>query len=221
MGHKMDSFLTQYLSARLPLADVPELIGALAALARDGLSFERPGGQSIRLDRPPYPAKAEISRRITSRLLRLGFAESSPPRGPSKVQCLAGTRDGDINEPAWLVVTDEGLAFLKHIQVATDADVGTGDCGRPRWRAGRRELWFGRELVRRFRKAAPNQERLLTAFEESNWPAGLDDPLPSTHGIVASHRLRETVKRINRGLRCDLIHFGTDGSGKRACWRRL
>src|SRR5262249_44432444 len=51
------------------------------------------------------------------------------------------------------------------------------DARRPKWDADRRELWYGAVLCKRYRRPAPNQEKILAAFEEDGWPGRIDDPL--------------------------------------------
>lgn len=100
-----------------------------------------------------------------------------------------------------------------------DPNNGDAKRPRPRWDAVRRELWCGETLIKRFRRAAPNQERVLIAFEEAGWPEAIDDPLPQEDGVLASERLWQTIKQLNRTIKPPLIHFGGDGTGTRVCWR--
>lgn len=90
---------------------------------------------------------------------------------------------------------------------------------RPRWDAIRRELWCGKTLIKRYRRAAQNQERVLAAFEAAAWPDVIDDPLPEEDGIIARERMWDTIKQLNRTIKPPLIHFGSDGTGRRVCWR--
>ena len=55
----------------------------------------------------------------------------------------------------------------------------------PMFRCDRRELLFRNQVVKRFRLEAPNQERILIAFQEEAWPVRIDDPLPPRAGIDA------------------------------------
>lgn len=90
----------------------------------------------------------------------------------------------------------------------------------PSWDPDARVLTLGRIIVKKFRRAAPNQELVLCAFEESNWQRRIDDPLRPTRNIVSASRLHETAKSLNRSLQCPLIHFGGDGTGSGICWSR-
>ena len=89
---------------------------------------------------------------------------------------------------------------------------------RPHWDASRRELRLGVTILKRFRRPAPNQELILTAFEEQDWPERIDDPLPHSRQVDPRHRLHETIKSLNQGLKSGVIHFGGDGTGKGVLW---
>jgi hypothetical protein len=90
----------------------------------------------------------------------------------------------------------------------------------PRWDPALRELWWGDRLVKRFRVPSPNQELVLTAWEEDRWPVHLPDPLPVKAGINAKCRLQDTIKRLNRHQVHRLLRFAGDGSGHRIRWER-
>ncbi|HET6410120.1 MAG TPA: hypothetical protein VFG14_19680 [Chthoniobacteraceae bacterium] len=89
----------------------------------------------------------------------------------------------------------------------------------PCWDAGRRELRLGRQLIKRFRTRADNQELILLAFEEEGWPVSIHNPLPP-NGKDSADRLRAAIKRLNRHQRVPLLRFR--GNGEQAiCWDRL
>src|SRR5688572_24855803 len=52
------------------------------------------------------------------------------------------------------------------------------DAGKPQWYADRGTLEFQGRLVRRVDRQARNVRAVLAAFQESGWPARIDDPLP-------------------------------------------
>ncbi len=91
----------------------------------------------------------------------------------------------------------------------------------PRWNSTLRVLRFGGLVVKRFRQRSPNQEALLTAFEESGWPARMDDPLRPRGEPDPKQRLHFTIWRLNRNQVRNLIKFFGDGTGKGICWARL
>jgi hypothetical protein len=86
---------------------------------------------------------------------------------------------------------------------------------KPCWDAELRELWLGDVLVVRFRRLAPNQELLLSAFQEQGWVTRIDDPLPKSERD-SRERLRDTVKKLNR--HSGPIRFHLDGSGQGIFW---
>lgn len=88
----------------------------------------------------------------------------------------------------------------------------------PSWHPERRELYWNGTLIKRFKVPSPNQETVLTVFEEENWPIRIDDPLPVSDGVVPKRRLQDTIKSLNRNQRKSLIKFRGDGSGEGIMW---
>ena len=98
---------------------------------------------------------------------------------------------------------------------------GTGRNGEstsPRWDPDRRELCIDETVVKRFRWAAANQEAILAAFEEEDWPARIDDPLPPHPEQDSKRRLSDTIRCLNRKQIDPLIHFRGDGTGEGILW---
>lgn len=91
----------------------------------------------------------------------------------------------------------------------------------PHWDATSRTLWFGATLIKEFKVPAKNQELVLAAFEEQNWPQCIDDPLPPAPGIEPKRRLHDTIIRLNRSHKQRLMRFGGNGNGLAVKWRRL
>jgi hypothetical protein len=91
--------------------------------------------------------------------------------------------------------------------------------GRPEWVASARELRYGGSVVKRFRRMASIQQRILDAFEELAWPEWIDDPLPRDRYVKTKDRLREAVKSLNRRRIRPLIQFHVDVSESRVYWR--
>ncbi len=104
-----------------------------------------------------------------------------------------------------------------HSPVAVKIDAGSGRLS-PRWDAARRELRFGPHLIKAFRSPSPNQEMILTVFEEEGWPSRIDDPLPPHPEMLAQQRLHDTLKSLNRNQHQRLIRFVGDGTGQGVCW---
>ena len=88
----------------------------------------------------------------------------------------------------------------------------------PSWNRNSRTFWVGDELVKHFRVPSPNQEAVLDAFQEEDWPASIDDPLPPLMDQQPKLRLRDTIKRLNRNQATRLIRFHGDGTGQRVFW---
>ena len=141
-------------------------------------------------------------RRSFSRARNLFFTEQScfalSGKGASIAREMLGTTVTDA-----IGLTDSAC---RHVRV-------------PRWDAALRTLFWGELVVKQFRHVAPNQELLLTSFEELRWSRRIDDPLPREFGKDSKQRLHDTIKKLNRGQTHQLVHFYGDGSGCGACWR--
>jgi hypothetical protein len=87
----------------------------------------------------------------------------------------------------------------------------------PLWDSDRRELRLGELLIKSFRQPAPNQEIILSAFQEEGWPPRIDNPLPGNCSIDAVDRLHDAVKKLNRQANC-LVRFRSDGNGLGVQW---
>lgn len=96
---------------------------------------------------------------------------------------------------------------------------GAGDLSaRPHWEPDRHELRLGSVLVKQFKWPAMNQETILAAFQEEDWPFRIDDPLPPQPDQDAKRRLSDTIKCLNRKQKNRLIHFRGDGTGEGIIW---
>jgi hypothetical protein len=65
---------------------------------------------------------------------------------------------------------------------------------------------------------APNQEIILQAFQEENWPHCIDDPLPPQDNLPIKSRLLATIKSLNRSQVNPLILFHGNGNGVQVYW---
>ena len=74
-------------------------------------------------------------------------------------------------------------------------------------------------VVKRFRVPAPNQELILSVFEEERWPERLDDPLPASGGVDPRTRLHDAVNRLNRAQTNPLLRFHGNGTGTGISWK--
>jgi hypothetical protein len=91
-------------------------------------------------------------------------------------------------------------------------------CLVPRYEKENRMFRWGCLILKRFRQPAINQELILLAAEEMNWPEWFDDPLPRRSGVNPKVRLHDTIKDLNRRQIPHLVHFKGDGTGTRIGW---
>lgn len=73
-------------------------------------------------------------------------------------------------------------------------------------------------MVKQFRLPAPNQETILTAFQEESWPVRIDDPLPPKAEIDPKERLHNTIKALNRNQKQRRLKIKGDGTGEGVMW---
>ncbi|MBW3543604.1 MAG: hypothetical protein KY476_25415 [Planctomycetes bacterium] len=92
---------------------------------------------------------------------------------------------------------------------------------KPQWDPDRHELRVGRELVKVYKLPSPNQETILTAFEEEGWPPRVDDPLPPVLEMDSQRRLHDTIRSLNRKQKSRLLKFMGDGTGQGVRWEFL
>jgi hypothetical protein len=144
--------------------------------------------------------------------------EGAPP-GPR------GGRAGPPPHPDFLeggrpafALTSAGAALAKAMFCAAPAAARAGGPGgeRPCWRAADRELRFRGEVVLRFGRSAPNQERVLGALEELGWPPQIDNPLPLKKGKRQRKRLCDTLRHLSAAQRA--IHFRVSVDGRAVLW---
>ncbi len=91
----------------------------------------------------------------------------------------------------------------------------------PRWDVGLRKLQLGETLIKQFKWPALNQESVLCAFQEEDWPERIDDPLPPQPEQDPKRRLADTIKCLNRKQMNELIRFRGDGTGEGVVWERI
>jgi hypothetical protein len=88
----------------------------------------------------------------------------------------------------------------------------------PIWDPLRRELRYRGQVIKRYRVPAPNQELVLAAFQEEDWPEFIDDPLPPVDDIDPKYRLQVTIKALNRNQVTRPIRFHGNGNGLQVHW---
>lgn len=92
---------------------------------------------------------------------------------------------------------------------------------KPIWDADRQELRFNGDLVKRYRHPSKNQIAVLNCFQEEEWPARIDDPLPPTPGSNSRRKLNDTVKALNNHQKNKLLRFRCDGTGEGVIWETV
>jgi hypothetical protein len=90
---------------------------------------------------------------------------------------------------------------------------------KPHWNPDRRELTYRGQLVKCYRVPSPNQELILSVFQEEDWPEFIDDPLPPLADAEPHRRLQATVKSLNRRQVNKLVRFRGNG-GMKVFWQR-
>src|SRR5262249_40324421 len=81
------------------------------------------------------------------------------------------------------------------------------------------ELRVRGQLVKNLKQPAPDQDAILSSFEELGWPRRIDDPLPrKPSGQDPKLRLRDAIKRLNQRQNPHLVHFRGDGRGQGIIW---
>lgn len=99
-----------------------------------------------------------------------------------------------------------------------DAYVQLAEKSKPEWDPQSRRLSFNGAEVKRFKWPAANQEAVLCAFQEEDWPERIDDPLHPHPDQDTKRRLADTIKCLNRKQVNELIHFRGDGTGEGVTW---
>ncbi len=73
-------------------------------------------------------------------------------------------------------------------------------------------------VVKRYIYSSPNQEAVLTAFDEEGWPRRIHDPLRPVAGKDSKRRLRDTIGTLNVKQENCLIRFRAAGTGEHVIW---
>jgi hypothetical protein len=168
-------------------------------------------------------------------LLCKGFAEHATESRSSRTdrrRFRPTTQRLAFSAQSVFILTAAGAAFARELLAKQTAsslhsnsalDVAQNGAARhiPYWDRARRELSFGGSLVKRFKLPSPNQEAILQAFEEEQWPCRIDDPLPPHREHDAKQRLHDTIKNLNRRHVTQAIRFLGDGSGQGIRWTMI
>jgi hypothetical protein len=114
----------------------------------------------------------------------------------------------------------EGVLAQPWLDSRSSTAIGSPHC-RPVWSTRERTLVLGGRVVLRYLYRSPNQELVLTVFQEEGWPSRIDDPLPFVAGLDAKQRIRDTVRALNAKQAEHLIGFRSDGSGQCVVWQLI
>lgn len=124
-----------------------------------------------------------------------------------------------LNETSCFIIAQAGLALVESWNAADGRR--SSNIERPAWDALRRELWVGGRMVKRYRRPALNQQKILDAFQAAHWPTHLVDPLPLRAAHCPKRRLHDAIKCLNRCQLIAAIRFSGDGSGRGVLWERV
>jgi hypothetical protein len=91
----------------------------------------------------------------------------------------------------------------------------------PHWDCEDRILYVGDLVVKEYRVLSPNQEAVLSAFQEEDWPHYIDDPLSPVPDQNPKQRLRDTIRCLNANQKSQLVRFRGDGTGERVRWELI
>ncbi len=124
-----------------------------------------------------------------------------------------------------VLLTVKGAALAARESAAAAHETGgvNGRSGgetylKPQWNPARRELSFGGQMVKQFHVPARNQELILSAFQQRNWPEFIDDPLAGEIDIDPKTRLNDAIYRLNNKQLACLIRFHVNGHGSSVHW---
>jgi hypothetical protein len=119
------------------------------------------------------------------------------------------------------ILTPEGEEFLRSWSNGDRTAARQQPEGTPVWDGRRRELRVGSAIVKRFQQPASNQELVLAAFQEEEWPPRIFDPLPPVRDQDTKRRLHSTINNLNRGHDQPILRFHGGGDGLSISWRLL
>ena len=106
------------------------------------------------------------------------------------------------------------------LALETDMDLNL----RPEWNAGVGRLFFAGQLVKDFKRPAPNQRRLLGEFQRLEWPDQVRNPFLRDRISVDSavETLRNAAEALNDDhLTERLLRFGTRDNGSYVYWKNV
>jgi hypothetical protein len=149
--------------------------------------------------------------------------EVSGDSEPAAADCTASPPAIDPHQLG-LVLTirsdaQANLILQPHQGLVVRLDPVSGLPAIPHWDSKCKELRLGSLLVRRFKRRAPHQEQILSAFERAGWPPRIENPLCSRSGWSFDEQLHDAIKRLNRHQVQRLLSFQGDGTGRGVLWQ--
>ena len=190
------------------------------------------------LDLPIWEFAVEVQRlrevHVTNSDLRWllckGYSEQGIETTSSRQEERSFQRTGNlaISDATCFVSTHDGVSFSREIGVAPPVKELASSSGETSsdsppsmivWDGDRRILRVGDTAVKQYRVPAPNQELILSVFQEENWPARIDDPLPQNGEVDPKRRLHTAINCLNRNQMNSLIRFHGDGRGNGIYWQ--
>jgi hypothetical protein len=94
----------------------------------------------------------------------------------------------------------------------------------PYWNVSAGRLYFAGRLVKAFRRPAPNQRRILDAFQRLQWLGKIENPFfeDRIRFDAAAEALRNTTEALNDGHFAEgLIRFGTGDNCSSVYWKAV
>jgi hypothetical protein len=117
-------------------------------------------------------------------------------------------------------VTPQLLLAMIHRAASTDA--GDEPAEKPDWNARTGRLCYSGQLVKEFRRPAPNQRRVLSEFQRLQWPDEIANPfLHDRISVdVAVETLRNTTEALNDDHLAEVtLRFGTRDNYHWVYWK--
>jgi hypothetical protein len=120
-----------------------------------------------------------------------------------------------FHERSCFVLTKTGARLARRLESTAHSQSSLV----PYYDIGRGQLWVGGVLVKHFKQNAPEQHKILSAFQRRGWPTRIVNPLTRRPGDAAAKiHLGEVIKRLNRCQRNALIRFHGAGNGRGITW---
>jgi hypothetical protein len=144
----------------------------------------------------------------------------------AEIRAALVSLERDEDKGSGFVVTHSGVLWVRadprdpttfHLRYGDDARPAKNFT--PHWDGTNRVLSFGGQIIRRYGRSSPNQETVLRAFQEQDWPYRIDDPLPHDDEVVPKLQLHDTIRWLNQKQECRLLRFQGDGTGEGVCWK--